>query len=56
MSPQDLATALGMSRYFTKAGTHAYSMLEWESRDSFIGNPVTGKTVFEQKDVEFPVD
>jgi len=56
MSPQDLATALGMGRYFTKAGKHAYDMLKWESRDSYIGNPSTGKVVFEQKDVEFPVD
>lgn len=56
MSPQDLATALGMGRYFTKAGTHPYDMLKWESRDSYIGNPTTGKVVFEQKDVEFPVD
>ena len=54
MSPQDMATALGMRRYFTKAGTHPYDMLEWGTRDSYIGNPMTGKVVFEQKDVEFP--
>ena len=56
MSPQDLATALGMSRYFTKAGTHPYDMMEWDHRDSLIENPMTKKVVFEQKNIEFPKD
>lgn len=56
MSPQDLATALGLRRYFTKSGTHPYDMMEWVRRDSLIENPVTGKVVFEQKDIEIPKD
>jgi ribonucleoside-diphosphate reductase alpha chain len=56
MSPQDLATALGMSRYFTKAGTHPYDMMEWDHRDSLIENPMTKKVVFEQNNIEFPKD
>lgn len=42
------------SRLFTKRGTKAYDAIKWVSRDSVIMNPVTGKPVFEQLDVEFP--
>jgi len=56
MSPQDLATALGMSRYFTKTGIHPYYTMEWDHRDSLIENPMTKKVVFEQKNIEFPKD
>jgi len=48
------ATALGVSRFFTKAGVHPYDMLNWVKRDSNITNPMTGEIVFDQKDVEFP--
>ena len=47
-------SALAIARYFTEAGTHSYDQLTWVKRDSSIVNPGTGKTVFEQKDVEFP--
>ncbi len=50
------ATALGVSRFFTKAGVHPYDMLNWVERDSFISNPMTGEVVFDQKGVEFPDD
>src|SRR4051812_19896762 len=48
------ATSLGMGRLFTTPGKKAYDHLKWTKRDSIIQNPMTGKPVFEQKDVEFP--
>jgi ribonucleoside-diphosphate reductase alpha chain len=47
-------TKLRVKRLFTKPGTKAYQSLKWVKRDSSIVNPVTGKVVFEQKNVEFP--
>ncbi len=41
-------------RLFTKPKTKAYDALTWTERESFIGNPATGKTVFEQNNLEFP--
>ena len=46
--------ALSLTRHFTEDGVDAYDMLNWVSRDSKIVNPGSGKTVFEQKQVEFP--
>ncbi len=48
------ATTLGVRRHFTKPGKTAYEQLKWEKRESRIDNPSTGKTVFEQNDLEFP--
>ena len=48
------AASLALSRYFTEEGTHPYDMLTWVKRDSKIVSPGSGKTVFEQKQVEFP--
>lgn len=50
----DATATLALGRYFTEEGTHPYDMLKWVKRDSQIVNPGTGKTVFEQKQVEFP--
>ncbi len=47
-------TSLGVRRFFTRPKTKAYDQLKWVKRDSVIMNPMTGKPVFEQKDVEFP--
>jgi ribonucleoside-diphosphate reductase alpha chain len=48
-------TSLGMTRKFTKdSKTKAYDLLKWEKRDSVITNPMTGKAVFEQLDIDFP--
>lgn len=47
-------TILGRRRFFTPAKSKAYDQLKWVKRDSIIMNPVTGKPVFEQKDIEFP--
>ena len=46
--------ALSLARHFTEAGVHPYDMLNWTKRDAAIVNPSTGKTAFEQKQVEFP--
>ncbi len=46
--------ALSLTRHFTEAGVHPYDLLDWTKRDAAIVNPGTGKTVFEQKQVEFP--
>src|SRR6266498_2372862 len=46
--------ALSLTRYYTEAEVHPYDMLNWAKRDAAIVNPVTGKTAFEQKQVEFP--
>jgi ribonucleoside-diphosphate reductase alpha chain len=44
---------LRFHRRFTKAGTHPYDDIEWESRDAVIAD-AKGKPVFEQRDVEIP--
>ena len=43
-----------VNRLFTKPKTKAYDALKWTKRDSIISNPMSGKPVFEQKNVEFP--
>lgn len=43
-----------VGRLFTDPKTKAYDKLTWVKRDSIISNPMTGKPVFEQKNVEFP--
>jgi len=50
----DATATLALGRYFTEEGVHPYDMFEWAKRDSKIVNPGTGKTVFDQKQVEFP--
>src|SRR3990167_9510690 len=47
-------TILARQRLFTEPGIKAYKALKWVKRDSSIVNPMTGKPVFEQKDVLFP--
>ena len=44
---------LRLKRYFTKAGAHPYTEVEWETRSATILND-KGKVVFEQNDVEVP--
>lgn len=48
-------SSLAVARFFTEEGSDPYDAFEWAKRDSKISNPGTGKVVFEQKDVEFPV-
>src|SRR5258706_11222278 len=51
----DGTTVKGLSweRRFTTPGVHPYDEIEWEYRTAAIASE-TGKTVFEQKDVEVP--
>jgi ribonucleoside-diphosphate reductase alpha chain len=44
---------LKFPRRWTRPGVHPYDEIEWETRTANIGNE-SGKTVFEQKDVEVP--
>src|SRR6266481_3814430 len=46
---------LGVKRYFTKAGTHPFDEIEWETRTASIQNE-KGQTIFEQRNVEAPKD
>lgn len=47
-------TNLTVTRLFTEPRSKGYDSLKWIKTDSVIANPMTGKNVFEQKDVEFP--
>ncbi len=47
-------TKTAINRLFTKEGEKGYDRINWTKRDSVIKNPMTGKPVYEQKDVEFP--
>ena len=47
-------TNLNVGRLYTNPKNKAYDQLKWVKRDSIIQNPMTGKPVFEQKNVEFP--
>jgi ribonucleoside-diphosphate reductase alpha chain len=44
---------LAWDRRWTTAGVHPYDEIQWETRTASIGNE-SGKSVFEQKDVEVP--
>jgi ribonucleoside-diphosphate reductase alpha chain len=48
-------SGITFSRYFTQPGVHPYSEIQWEKRDAVIKNK-SGESVFEQKDVEIPVN
>jgi ribonucleoside-diphosphate reductase alpha chain len=47
-------SSLTLGRLFTPPKSKAYDQLKWVKQDSLITNPMTGKPVFEQHDVEFP--
>ena len=46
---------LTFSRRFSKAGLSPYDEVQWEKRTASITD-ASGKSIFEQKDVEVPVD
>lgn len=47
-------SSLTLGRLFTSPKSKAYDQLKWTKLESLITNPMTGKPVFQQKDVEFP--
>src|SRR5437868_12496056 len=49
------ATGLTFKRFFTKVNQSAYEQVEWELRTASITD-ATGKSIFEQKNVEVPKD
>ncbi|MGA7349838.1 MAG: vitamin B12-dependent ribonucleotide reductase, partial [Acidobacteriaceae bacterium] len=48
-------TALRFPRFFSRANASPYDEIQWERRTAAITD-AGGKTIFEQKDVEIPVD
>ncbi|MBM3658303.1 MAG: vitamin B12-dependent ribonucleotide reductase [Actinobacteria bacterium] len=53
MAPEQIG--IGIRRFFTKAGVHAYDTVQWERREARITNWKDGTDAFYQPDVEFPV-
>src|SRR5438105_15542857 len=49
------AAGLTFKRFFTKVNQSAYDQVEWELRTASITD-ASGKSIFEQKDVEVPKD
>ena len=54
-SAQQTSGALRFPRFFSRATVSPYDELQWERRTAAITD-AGGKTIFEQKDVEVPVD
>src|SRR6185312_13531250 len=55
-APQSTSrAALRFPRYFSRPGVSPYDEVQWERRTAAITD-AAGKTIFEQKDVEVPVD
>ena len=57
-SPAPSSAARGgltFTRRFSRAGLSPYDEVQWEKRDALISD-AKGRTIFEQKDVEVPVD
>lgn len=46
--------SLTIARRFTQPSTKGYDNIKWTKKDAIIANPMTGKNVFEQRDVEIP--
>ncbi len=56
--PKETKTGISFPRYFTaklEAGKTPYDEVQWETRTASIGND-KGSVIFEQRDVEVPVD
>ncbi len=54
-NPSASSPALRFRRVFSKAGVSPFDEVQWERRTAAITD-AAGKTIFEQKDVEVPVD
>ena len=48
-----LTEGINVKRYFTRAGVHPFTEVEWEKRSAVISGE-KGEVVFEQHDVEIP--
>ncbi len=55
VSKPEPTTGVQCARFFSKPGISPYSEVAWERRTALISD-ATGGTIFEQKDVEVPVD
>src|SRR5580698_4660888 len=56
--PKQISAGVAFPRYFTarlEAGKTPYEDVQWETRTATIGND-KGSVIFEQRDVEVPVD
>ncbi len=53
--PVSQRVGVDFPRYFTQAGKNPYDEIKWELRTASIGND-KGAVIFEQRDVEVPVD
>src|SRR5579883_2767705 len=53
--PVSQRVGVDFTRYFTQAGKNPYDEIKWELRTASIGND-KGAVIFEQRDVEVPVD
>jgi ribonucleoside-diphosphate reductase alpha chain len=53
--PTSSSAALRFPRFFSRANASPYDEIQWERRTAAITD-AGGKTIFEQKDVEIPVD
>ena len=49
------AAGLSFSRRFSRAGVNPYDEVQWEKRTALITD-AGGKAIFEQNDVEVPID
>jgi ribonucleoside-diphosphate reductase alpha chain len=54
-SRPDSTTGVHCARFFSKPGVSPYNEVSWERRTALISD-ASGGTIFEQKDVEVPVD
>jgi ribonucleoside-diphosphate reductase alpha chain len=54
-APTSAASSLTFDRHFSSATVSPYEQAQWERRTAAITD-ASGKTIFEQKDVEVPVD
>ena len=53
--PATTSNALRFQRFFSRATVSPYDEVQWETRTAAITD-AAGKTIFEQKDVEVPID
>src|SRR5215472_15298583 len=55
VKPSSSSAGLRFNRFFSKPTVSPYNEVQWERRTALISD-ASGKTIFEQKEVEVPVD